>query len=289
MQIAVSTYSFQSLINAGQMTQLDCADRAKAMGFDGIEIMGLYHDGTEDDATYARRLGEHCRKIGLPIVSYTVGANLLTENQEEIEEEIQRLCRQVDLAVLLGAPRMRHDAAWGIPAGRPERGFDQVVDLLADSCRRVTDYAAEHGVVTMTENHGYFCQESRRVERLIQAVGRANFGSLCDIGNFLCVDEDPTSAAGRLAHYVEYVHCKDFHFRSGDWDDPGEGFMRTRGGNFIRGSILGHGNVPVRRCLRALRQGGYDGWLGIEFEGIEDPLCAIPLSLKNLRSMVDTL
>ena len=290
MKIAVSTYSFQALIDSGRMTQLECVDKAKEMGFEGIEIMGLYHGGQEDDAAYAKRLGEHCRAVGLPVVSFTVGANLLYEEAAQTQAEIDRLCGMVDLAVQLGAPRMRHDAAWGFEGiSRRGRGFDQVVVQLADACREVTDYAAARGVETMVENHGYFCQDSARVERLINAVGRQSFGALCDIGNFLCADEEPASAVGRLAPYAKYVHCKDFHFRPGDWDDPGEGFFCTRGGNFIRGAVLGQGNVPVRRCLRALLGGGYDGWLGIEFEGMEDPLRALPISLCNLRRILDRI
>lgn len=290
MQIAVSTYSFQSLIDSGQMSQLECVGKAKEMGFEGIEIMGLYHASQEDDFEYAARLGEHCRALGMPVVSFTVGANLLCENEAQLRAEIERLRGQIDLAVLLGAPRMRHDAAWGFgDLPRQGRGFDQVVGALADACREVTNYAATKGVDTMVENHGYFCQDSRRVEKLINAVGRESFGALCDIGNFLCADEAPAEAAGRLAPYVKYVHCKDFHFRPGDWDDPGAGFLRTRGGNFIRGAIIGHGNVPVRRCLRALRDGGYDGWVGIEFEGMEERLQAIELSLANLRKTLERL
>jgi hypothetical protein len=43
----------------------------------------------------------------------------------------------------------------------------------------------------MVENHGFFCQDSERVEKLITQVGKENFGALVDIGNFLCVDESP--------------------------------------------------------------------------------------------------
>ena len=282
MQVAVSTYSFQALINGGVLSQYDAVDKAKELGFDGIEIMGLYHGSEEDDAGYAARLAAHAREVGLPVVCYTVGADLMKAG-DELTAEIARLKEQVDLAAVLGAPRMRHDAAWGLPGDRQGRGFDQAVDALAAACREVTDYAAAKGVATMVENHGFFCQDSVRVEKLVNAVGRSNYGVLCDVGNFWCVDEDPGVAVGRLAPYVKYVHCKDFHFRPGEWDDPGEGFIRTRGGNFIRGAILGQGNLPLRRCLRALQSGGYDGWLGVEFEGLEDPLTAIRLSLQNLR------
>ena len=163
------------------------------------------------------------------------------------------------------------------------KGYDSVVCELADACRKVTEYAAAKGIRTMTENHGYFSQDSLRVEKLINTVAHDNFGQLVDLGNFMCADEDPVTAVGRCAPYAFYVHAKDFIFKSGQEPEPGEGFFTTRGGNFLRGTIIGHGVVPVVQCLRALKRAGYDGWLSVEFEGMEDCLKGIEIGLKNLK------
>ena len=56
-------------------------------------------------------------------------------------------------------------------------------------------------------------QESRRVEKLIQTVKHPNFGLTIDMGNFLCVNEDPISAVKRVAKYAQMAHVKDFHVR----------------------------------------------------------------------------
>jgi sugar phosphate isomerase/epimerase len=82
------------------------------------------------------------------------------------------------------------------------------------------------------------------------------------------------------------VHAKDFHVRRGTQPDPGPGWYPTRGGNRIRGAIVGHGEVPIVQCLRVLRGAGYDGDLALEFEGLEDPLVGIPMGLANLRRYV---
>ena len=60
----------------------------------------------------------------------------------------------------------------------------------------------------------------------------------------------------------------------------------SRGGNYLRGSIIGHGDVPVKQCVNALRRAGYDGYLMIEFEGMEDPITGISVGLKNLKRIV---
>ena len=71
--------------------------------------------------------------------------------------------------------------------------------------------------------------------------------------------------------------------KSGQEPNPGEGFFLSRGGNFLRGTIIGHGDVPVLQCLRALKRTGYDGYLSIEFEGMEDCIQGISVGLANLR------
>ena len=107
------------------------------------------------------------------------------------------------------------------------------------------------------------------------------------MGNFLCADEDPEKAFGIVAPYAVYVHAKDFHIKSGEGTDPGEGFFRTRCGNYLRGAIVGHGNVPVKSCLYALKRSGYDGMIAIEFEGMEDNIEAMRIGLANLRKYTE--
>ena len=83
-----------------------------------------------------------------------------------------------------------------------------------------------------------------------------------------------------------HVHAKDFHVKPGSGDDPGRGWFKSRGGNYLRGSIIGHGNVPVRQCIGNLKRAGYDGYVSIEFEGMEDCEQALEIGLENLQACV---
>ena len=208
----------------------------------------------------------------------------------EQKQRIERLYGEVDMAVRLGSRSMRHDASGGYPAEqRSWRGFEQALPRLAEGCRKVTEYAVQQGVRTMVENHGFFCQDSDRVEKLINTVAHDNFGWLVDMGNFLCADEDPAKAVGRAAPYAFYVHGKDFLVKSGMEPDPGSGFFRSRGGAYLRGTVVGHGNVPVRQCLAALKGAGYDGYIGLEFEGVEPTEWALRTGLENLRRAIEAI
>ena len=226
--------------------------------------------------------------VGIKIANYTIGADFVHGSNGDIEAEIERLKGEVDIAAILGAPGMRHDITYSI--SREESGmhtFEAALPRIAKAVRAVTEYAASKGIRTMTENHGFISQDSVRVEKLITAVNHPNFGVLLDLGNFYCADENSAEAVGRLAPYAFHAHAKDFHIKSGNGFNPGEGWFMSRGGNFLRGAIIGHGNVPLLQAIRALKRTGYDGVLSVEFEGMEDPLDGIRMGQANLRKLVE--
>jgi len=288
MRIGVSSYSFSRLMRAGTMSVYDVIHKAKEMGFEVIEFSGLPVQEGESVEDVAAKVREECEKVGIPPVNYTIGADFINGSAGDLEKEIERVKREVDVARILGVTGMRHDATRGFPASHEgPRGFDDALPRLVEGCRAVTAYARQFGIRTMVENHGYFCQDSERVEKLVNAVADPNFGVLIDMGNFICVDEDPAKAVGRLAPYAFHAHAKDFHLKSGMEPSPGRGWNVSRGGNFWRGAIIGHGNVPLLQCIRILKRAGYDGVLSIEFEGMEDPLVGIEIGLENLKRFVE--
>ena len=281
MKIAVSSYSFSQYFQKGLLDQMSCIAKAKEMGFDAIEFTDLTPPEGVTEEEYARQIKAECDRVGLPVSNYTIGADFL---RTTVKEEAERLKKKVDVAAILGTTSMRHDATWTTPTN--SRGLKNIVDDLAAGIREVSDYAAAKGIRTMVENHGTFLQDADRVETLINTVDNPNFGWLCDMGNFLCADEDPAKAYGKAAPYAFYAHAKDFIVKSGNEPDPGEGFFQSRSGNYLRGTIIGHGVVPVKQCLSILKKNGYDGYIGVEFEGIEDCIQGISIGLANLRRYV---
>lgn len=283
MKFSVSIYSFFPAILKGRMTPLEAVEIAAELGFDAVEAVDFVNF-SQDPETWeasARELKTKADACGLAISSFATGADFLNNDRDQ---EVAKIKRYVDLAALMGAPRMRHDITQGYPkdSGR-FRSYDALLPQLADTVREITEYAQTKGVLTMTENHGFFSQDSERVEKLYNAVNHPNFALLCDMGNFLCADENPALAAARVAPYVKYVHAKDFVVKPYYSDDPGEGSFRSRAGNYLRGTIVGHGNVPVKQVLHVLKAAGYDDTIAIEFEGVEDPETAVRIGLANLK------
>ena len=114
------------------------------------------------------------------------------------------------------------------------------------------------------------------------AVNHPNYGWLVDMGNFLCADEPPMHALPIAAPYAVHAHAKDFLLKR---ENPGEGWFPTRNGWVLRGTVVGHGVVPIADCVQVLRDAGYDGWLSLEFEGMEENLTALRCGLAYLRKV----
>ena len=287
MQIGVSSYSYSQ----SPLDLFSIIKQAKEMGFDVIEFAGFPNIPEGETAlSFAPKVREMCEEVGIKVANYTIGADFINGSSGNLEAEIERVKDEVRVAKILGAPGMRHDATRGWPVGKKgARGFDQALPILVEGCRAITEFGAELGIKTMVENHGYFCQDSERVEKLVNGVNHPNFGVLLDMGNFLVVDEDPVQAVGRLMPYAFHVHAKDFHVKSGNEPSPGKGWFLSRGGNYLRGAIVGHGVVPIMQMLKIMKRANYSGVLSIEFEGMEDPLKAIPIGLENLRRYVESV
>lgn len=281
MKYSVSSYSYSKLVSAGEYTEIQLIGLAKEMGFDGIEFAEIHTPEGADKLEYAASLRAEAEKHEIEIVAYCIGANLLYDTEKEIE----RLRYEVDVCAALGAPVMRHDASGGYRNEDQKKGlgFNNALPVIVSGYKAVTEYAKTKGIKTCIENHGFFAQDSERVTAIINGVADENFGALVDIGNFMCADEDPAVAVGNVAPYAFHVHAKDFHLKKGNSFVPSDGFFMTRGGNFLRGAIIGHGEVPVIQCLRILKNAGYNGYITVEFEGMEDARTGVKCGLNTLK------
>ena len=287
MKVGVSLYSFHGYANENSLGIKGCIDKVKEFGGEGVDFVEV--GGFENDLNayieYAKDIGNYCKEVGIKPLCFCVGADFLNR---DFDAEVERVKGMVDVAAAYGCPVMRHDATPGYPLTvKNGRSFESVLPILVKAYRAVTEYAETKGIKTCIENHGFFAQDPDRVEKLINAVDHENFGALVDIGNFACSDADHNYAVGVMAPYAFHAHAKDFHKRSGSLDNPGEGWFQSRGGNYLRGSIIGHGDVPVRQCVQTLKRNSYDGFLCIEFEGMEDALMGIRIGIQNLKRFIE--
>lgn len=279
MKFGVSTYCFWQVMQKGEMDMLQAIGKIAEIGGEHAEIVPIGIDLTEKPELVAA-IRAKAAEVGIPLSNYAIGANFSGLSDEAYEAEIERVKREVDVAAALGVSLMRHDVANS--EDRSISRFLSDLPRLAEACRRIADYAAPLGITTSVENHGYYIQASDRVQALVQAVDRPNFRTTIDIGNFVCVDEEPVTAVRNNIPFASMVHAKDFYRRA---LNPGEGWFRSSGGTYLRGAIVGQGDLDIRSIMRIIRQSGYDGYMSIEFEGMEPCVEGTRIALANARRL----
>ncbi|MBO1514859.1 sugar phosphate isomerase/epimerase family protein [Metabacillus bambusae] len=281
MKLGLSSYSLYAALKSGEIDILEAIEWVAEQGGEHIEIvpMGFSLDDNPDLTNAIRQKAEN---VGIEISNYAIGANFITSDEEKYEQEVERVFKQVDIANLLGVKLMRHDVAWRPIEETSFQQFELDLPRLTDACKRIADYAATYGITTSVENHGYFIQASDRIQALLHHVNRENFKTTLDTGNFLCVDENPIKAVTKNISDASMVHIKDFYYRPAK-HNPGEGWFQTAAGNYLRGSIVGHGDIDMYEVIKVIKHSNYDGFISIEFEGIENCKQASKISLDNVR------
>lgn len=279
MKLGISTYSLFRAIRAGELDVPDAISLIAEMGGEHAEIVPVGFSLTERPELIGA-IVRRAEEAGIDLSGYAIGANFSGLEGAAFEDEIRRVKGEVDIAASLGVKRMRHDVASSEDTS--VRRFLAELPRLAEACRRIADYAAGFGITTSVENHGRYIQASDRVQALVHAVNHPHFRTTLDVGNFLCVDEDPAVAVRNNIGLASMVHIKDFYYRP-EHRHPGEGWFRTAGGNWLRGAIAGHGDIDLPRVLRIVKQAGYDEYLSLEFEGLEDCRTGTKLGLEYVR------
>lgn len=285
IKIGFTSYSFSKAVSAGKIDIIGAMKLAAEYGAEQMEIATFKDFSVNGNHELIRKIKETSKELNLPLSSYTTGANFVQPDADSLKKEILRVKTEIDTAAELGVTLMRHDCGWRVIPEAGYENFEKDFPLFIDCCGELADYAAKYGITTSIENHGFYVQGSERVKRIVLGVNRNNFRTTLDVGNFLCVDEDPASAVMNNIAIASLIHFKDFHIKR-SVPPQEEGYIKTAHGNYLRGAITGDGEVDLCRISRIINEFGYEGFLSIEFEGWEDPLFACPRAIKNVKNLL---
>lgn len=292
MKLGMSSYSFLPMLANGSLQIEAMFDWMSAHQAEHLEIATFSFAQTGKEAEYdlasdtetLRRIAAESARTGIPVSGLCMGANFIHMGADERQAQIASVKRYVELCNRLEVGFLRHDVVQWSYRTTETAVFEREFAGIVDACQEIARFAAEQGVVTSVEDHGFFMNSSERVKRLIHAVDLPNFKFTLDVGNFLCVDEDAVVATQASLADASFVHLKDFYVRR---SAPGADWLETRGGQFIRGSVFGFGDLPTQTIVDAVVASGYDGFVSLEYEGNEPTLYGCATGLANIRRMVE--
>jgi sugar phosphate isomerase/epimerase len=169
-------------------------------------------------------------------------------------EALEELKRHVPQVRKLGATRMRITAASMNYAKSPR---EELIGAVVPMLKEAVEVAEEYDIVLALENHIDFI--SAEVVRILDEVGSERLRVNFDTGNTIRLFEDPVEAAARLAPYTVSTHTKDIATRV-KGGSPAENFT------YWPSCPVGEGLIDMPGVVAALRDGGFDGCLGVEVD-----------------------
>lgn len=269
MKLATST------LGCPDWSLAEIVKNVQSYGYDGVELRGL---GPDLDLTQSPHFATPSAAAqtrgafadaGLEICAVDASANFTDRVTAPAHMDEAR--RAIALASVLGAPFVRVFGG-SVPEGASRA---EATASLVENLHVLGEYAQQSGDVTVVlETRDAFSTGVQAGDVLWQ-VGHPRVAALWDLHHPYRQGEAPEDTGAALGPHVRHVHVKD---------------SRPPGAY----CLLGEGDIPVFNMLRLLKQGGYDGWVSLEWEKrwhpeLADPSVAFPRYAAKLREYLARL
>lgn len=248
-RISIAQWSLHKLLFAGEIDNLDFAGEARSMGFDAIEYVNAFFKDKSEDASYLREMNARAADHGVTqlLIMCDGEGNLGDADEAMRARAVENHHKWVRAAKTLGCHSIRVNAA-------SSGSFEEQQKLAADGLRRLTEYAAPHGINVIVENHGGLSSNGDWLSGVMRRVDHPMCGALPDFGNF-CMDwsrsAEPDAWYDRYKGTAELMpYAKAVSAKSHEFDASGN-----------------ETGTDYRRMLRVVVDSGYRGWIGVEYEG----------------------
>jgi len=246
---------------------------AKDLGFDGIEVRGIGNELYVPNAkpfinTNIEKTKERLNKLKLDIPCLTSSCYLF--DKSKIDSHLKEGREYIDLAQKLGTPFVR---VLGDANPRPGEGVD--VNFVAENLSILTGCADGKNVKVLIETNGVFAN-SDVLLNLIKKVDSPNLGVLWDVHHpFRFMNEPVEKTYKTLKDYINFVHVKDSVAVEGK----------------VEYKMMGCGDVPVRDALSLLKDGGYSGYVSLEWVkrwcmDLEEPGVVFSHFINYVRNLI---
>lgn len=238
-KISLAEWSLHKALFAKEITNLDFPGiAAKKYGIHAVEYVNQFFKDKAKDATYLKELQKRAKDNGVVNVLIMIDGEgeLAGTDDAERKKAVENHFPWVEAAKFLGCHSIRVNAAGKGTA-------DDVRAAAVDGLGRLSEFAAKMDMNIIVENHGGFSSDASWLTSVMKEVNNRNLGTLPDFGNFY--DYDRYQGTAEMMPFAKGVSAKSFDFDS-------DGAEKT---------------IDFRRMLKIVKDAGYRGYVGIEYEG----------------------
>lgn len=252
--ISLAEWSLHKTLFGGKLDNLDFAKTAKEeFQIDAVEYVNQFFKDKAKDQKYLGELKKRHEDLKVTAVLIMIDGEGALGDADEAKRKVavENHYKWVEAAKFLGCHSIRVNA-------QSTNNYDEAKKLAADGLRRLSEFAAQHDIGVIVENHGGLSSNGKWLAETIASVGLKNCGTLPDFGNFH--DYDRYQGVTETMPYAKAVSAK-----SHDFDEQGN---ETKTDYF--------------KMMKIVADAGYKGWVGIEYEGSKLDEFAGIRATKNL-------
>ena len=262
-KISLAEWSLNKALFGGKLDNLDFPKVAKNdYGIEGVEFVNQFFKDKANDSAYLADLKGRADGEGVTCVLIMIDGegNIGDPDKTARMKAVDNHKKWVDAAKSLGCHAIRINTGDNYSADDAK--------TAAEGCRPLAEYGQQAGIEIICENHGGPSSNPDALLALIKAVGSDNFGTLPDFGNFPNQDHkyqvDVYKAVDRMMPHAKGVSAKSY-----DFGDNG-----------------GETSLDYPRLLKIVTDSGYNGWVGIEYEGSN---LSEPEGIKATKGLLESL
>lgn len=212
---------------------------------DAVEYVNTFYFDKAEDESYLNELKNVADNEGVESVLIMVDreGNLGDPDEDARQQAVENHYKWVNMAKFMGCHTIRVNAA-------SSGSYEEQMERSADGLRRLSEYASEEEINIVVENHGGLSSNGEWLAGTINMVDMPNCGTLPDFGNFTMGDGetyDNYKGVEELMPYAKGVSAKTNVF--------------NENGN--------EANLDYTRLMQIVKDAGYTGHVGIEYEGSE--------------------
>ncbi|GAB3421378.1 sugar phosphate isomerase/epimerase family protein [Niabella aquatica] len=255
-EISLAQWSLHKALFAKEMDNLDFPGVAKReFGISIVEYVNSFFKDKAEDTKYLNELLKRCKDNGVKnhLIMCDGEGELGDLDDRKRVQAVENHYKWVNAAKHLGCRTIRVNAA-----GNGSR--EDVAKAAIDGLSRLGAYAAKEEINVIVENHGGYSSDGSWLSGVMRSVNRPNVGTLPDFGNFcvkrdakdwkICVDEyDRYKGTQELMPYAKGVSAKSY-----DFDEKG---------NCVE--------TDYYKIMKIVKESGFKGYVGIEYEGSQLP------------------
>ncbi|SEB71358.1 Sugar phosphate isomerase/epimerase [Maribacter dokdonensis] len=258
--LSLAQWSMHKMIREDGVDPYSFAKKAKNWGFTGLEYVSQLYNPELEKANYSEeamanfvaKSNAEAEKHGMKNVLIMIDGqgNLAVNDEAERNETVEKHKKWVDAAAAMGCHAIRVNLNGSTV---PEEWIKNSVDGLT----KLATYAKTKNINILVENHGGLSSNGELHAEVMKTVNMDNCGSLPDFGNF-CIERKPDSW-DCLKEYDKYKGVKELM--------PYAKAVSAKSNNFdTDGYDTG---IDYVQMLQIVKDAGYTGFIGVEYEGSE--------------------